>query len=96
MRIGRIDAIHIGIDKTRIRFQRRRQGHSRQIRPSPPKRRHVGRFIDALKSCHNRNHAISQGSQHPLRIDTRDPSFGMGTIRDNANLPPSERFRFDA
>ena len=87
-RVGRIDAIHIGIDITAIRLHGSGDGHRRKIRPTAAKRGDAVAFrVNALKPRHHRHLALLHAFNQGCAINAFNPRLAMRLVRDDRHLP---------
>ena len=92
-RIGRVDAVHVGVDLAGLRPQHRRQGHGRGVAAAAAKRRDVVRLVDPLKTRRNDDVPLVQRLVNPLGRDRTDPGFRVSAVGDDADLRPGQADR---
>ncbi len=85
-RIGRVNAVHVGVNLARLGSQRRRQGNRRGVAAAAPQRGDVHIIGDALKAGHDHDPAAVEHLADAGGIDRADAGFGVRTVRQQPDL----------
>ena len=95
-RVGRKDALDIGIDLAAVGVQRRGQRHGRSIAAAAAERGDIVRAVEALEPGHN-NHAVAgKLAFNALGVQALDARAGIGAVGDEAGLPAGQADGRDA
>ncbi len=88
-RVGRVDAVDVGIDIATVGRDRRRKCNSRSVRTAAPERRHpIGGFMHALKAGDDGDLTRRKPLAQPRSVDASNAGRAMGVVGDEWNLPP--------
>ena len=79
-RVGRIDAVNIGIDFAHLGLQGRRKRHRAGIRAAAAERGDIFIFIDALKAGDNDDLAVVEMLFYPFAVDALDACLCMNAV----------------
>ena len=85
-RVGRVDALDIGIDLAALGVQRARQCHRGRVRSAAAERGDVLVFGDALEAGDDHHLAVAQLRRDALRVDVGDARARKHSRRANAGL----------
>ena len=95
-RVGRVDAVDVGVDIASIGRDRRRKRNRGRIRAAAPQRRHpVGGFMHALETGDDGDLARRKPLAEPRPVDARDAGRAMHVVGDKRDLPPRPRARLE-
>ena len=92
-RIGRVDAVDVGIDFAGLGVQHRRQGHGRRIAAAAAQRGDVVILVDSLKSGGDHDLAFVQRLPHAIGRDRLDAGLGVGAVGLDADLSAGQADR---
>ena len=92
-RVGRVDAIDVGIDLAAVGPQHGGECHRRRVGAAPAQRRDVVVLVDTLKAGHDHDLALAQRLGHPLGRDVPDPGLGVKAVGHQSDLGAREADR---
>ena len=92
-RIGRIDAIHVGVNLAGIGPQHGGQGHGRRVAAAAAERRDVEIVVDALKAGGDDDVAVVERLSQPRRLDRLDAGLAIAGVGLHADLRPGQADR---
>ena len=95
-RIGRIDALDIGVDVAAFGAKRCGQRDCRSVRAATPERRHAAVGAEPLKAGHHRDAAFGQHGLERGDLDGADARLGVRIIGLHRQLPAGPGARRDA
>ena len=84
--IGRVDAIHIGVDLTLVGLQGRGQRHGGGVGTTTAKGGNVAVRINTLETGHDHHTAAIQIGAHFLVVNLFDTGLGVDTVGAQGNL----------
>ena len=84
--VGRVDAVHVGVDLAGVGPEHRGQGHRRRVGAAPAERRDVVVLVDTLEPGDDHDLALAQSLGDPLGRDVPDPGLGVEAVGDDADL----------
>ena len=89
-RVGRVHAVHIGVDLAHVGAQTVRHRHRRGVGAAAAERGDVAVGVDALEPGHHRDHALVQGFHDALVVHLHDFGLGVHAVRLDAGLTARE------
>ena len=92
-RVGREDALDVGVDLARVRFERGRERDRGRVRAAAAERRHLLRGRDALEAGDEHDRALGERFVDPPRADLEHLRARVVGVGDDARLRAGERDR---
>ena len=86
-RIGRVDAVDVGVDQAFVGLQRRRDRDRRRVRAAAAERRDVAFRIDALEARDDHDLARVEIGEHALAVDLADARLRERAVGLDRHLP---------
>ena len=93
-RVGRVDAVHVGVDFAGRCVEHGGQGHSRGVAAAAAQRGDVERLVDPLKPGSDHDSAGIQRRVQPVGRNGLDAGLGVAAVGHNADLSPRHADRF--
>ena len=95
-RIGRINAVDIGIDIAPVGRDRRSERNGGRVRAAPPERRHpIGGLMHALKPGDDGDLTRRKAIAKPRSVDAGNAGRAMRVVGDERDLPARPRARLE-
>ncbi len=94
-RVGRVDAVDVGVDVAAVGLQRRRQRHRRGVGPAAAQRGDPVVRADALEAGHDRHLPGRHARQQRRAVDPVDPRLAVRAVRVQRDLPAGPGARID-
>ena len=91
VRVGGVDAVHVGEDLAHVGLERRGQRDAGEIGAAPAQRRDVAGLGHALKARDDDDLAGVEGGMDALGGDAADARAGVDAVGDHADLRSRER-----
>ena len=99
-RVGRVDALDVGVDLAAVGAEGRGEGHGGRIGSAATERRHLAeeeRLVGrALEAGHDDDAALLELLADAQRLDVRDPGAPMAPVGPDARLGSGQRDRVHA
>ena len=92
-RIGREDAVDVGVDLADVGVEHGRQGDGGRVAAAAAERGDVEVFVDALEAGRDDDLAVVEQLLHALGRDRLDAGLGVGAIGADADLAAGEADR---
>ena len=89
-RVGRVHAVHVGVDLAHVGVQAVRHRHRRGVGAAATKRGDVAVGVDALEPGHYRDNAPVQSLHDALVVHLHDLGLGVRAVRFDAGLAARE------
>ena len=86
-RVGRVDAVDVGVDQAFIGLDRRRHGHGRGIGTAAAQRGDVAVGVHALEARHDDHAAGVKVGADARVVDRGDAGLGVGRVGAHGHLP---------
>ena len=96
VRVGGVDAVHVGVDLADVGAERGGEGHRREVGAAPAERRDVVLLGHALEARHDRDVAVVEGPPDLVAVDPDDPGPGVRGVGPDPGLLAGERARLVA
>ena len=99
-RVGREDALHVGVDLAGVGLEAGGQGHGRRVRAATAQRRDLARgeglVRGALEAGHDDDPPAADLGAHAGRVDVGDARPAVARVRADAGLRSGQRDGLDA
>ena len=86
-RIGRVDAVDVGVDLALVGLERGGQRHAGRVRAAAAERRDVAFRVDALEAGDDDDRARVEVAAHRALVDLEDARLGERVVGQDAHLP---------
>ena len=80
-RVGRVDAVDVGVDLALVGLERRRERDARRVEPPRPSVVMLPSLVDALKSGDDDDRAVGEVGADLLLVDLHDARLGVTRCR---------------
>ena len=95
-RVGRVDAVDVGVDLAQVGIEHGGQGHGRGVGAAAAERRDVAVLINPLKPGCDHDRPVGQQFLHVVGRDRLDARLGMRRVGADADLGSGEAHRLAA
>lgn len=89
-RVGRVDAVHIGVNLAQVGVHRSRDRHRARVAAAAAQRRHIVVLVDALKARDDDDVAPGDFRTDALRVDALDARAAVRRGGGKARLPAEQ------